>query len=74
MSEQEDIKTGKQVITWAGVIVIALTALGMWGCPHYAVWLAHLDAQAEVERAKGTAEANRIMGERLEDDDAIIRE
>lgn len=62
MTDKENEEMGKQVLTYAGIIVIALIALVMWGCPNYYVWKARVDAQAEVERAKGTAEANRIMG------------
>lgn len=62
MTDKEHAKLGTQVMTWAGIIAGALIALVTWGCPHYNVWKARVDAQAEVERAKGTAEANRIMG------------
>ena len=34
---------------------------------------AHLLAQAEVERAKGVAEANKIIGESLHGNDAYLR-
>ena len=62
MTDKENEKLGKQVVTYAGIIIVALIVLVMWGCPHYAVWKASVDAQAEVERAKGAAEANRILG------------
>lgn len=35
--------------------------------------IAALDAQAEVERAKGVAEANAIIGESLEGNEAYLR-
>lgn len=34
---------------------------------------ATLDAQAEIERAKGVAEANKIIGDSLKDNEAYLR-
>lgn len=85
------------LILFAGII-----ALGMWGCPTYAVWQQGLEgqaelaraeqnrqiqieearaalqsagllSQAEIERAKGVAEANRIIGNSLQGNDAYLR-
>jgi regulator of protease activity HflC (stomatin/prohibitin superfamily) len=97
-------ETGK-IFSWSLVGLIILSALvagGMWGCPTYNVWqqglagqaeLQHamqskqvaiqeahaklesatLLANAEIERAKGVAEANKIIGESLHGNDAYLR-
>lgn len=81
---------------------LALTLLGMWGCPRYNVWQqglegeaelarasqnrqiaiqeanakkdsARLLADAEVERAKGVAQANQIIGESLKGNESYLR-
>lgn len=83
-------------------IVAMICALGLWGCPKYAVYqqsltgeaelaraeqnrkitiqeaqakkeAARMLADAEVERAKGVAEANRIIGESLKGNEGHLR-
>lgn len=39
----------------------------------YTRQIAVLDAQAEVERARGVAEANRIIGDSLKDNEGYLR-
>ncbi len=84
------------------ILVFALVALGMWGCPQYNVYhqrmegeaayakaeqdrqivvrqaQAKLDAatheaNAEIARARGVAEANKIIGESLKENEAYLR-
>ncbi len=79
---------------WLLVVVVGISCLFMWGCPHYHVWeqglkgeaelrraeqnrkivvqeaeakmeSAKLLANAEIERSKGVAESNRIIGDGL---------
>jgi len=33
-------------------IVLAMIALGMWGCPQYGVWTAELDGKGELKKAE----------------------
>ena len=83
-------------------LFIAISALGMWGCPRYNVYeqslkgeaelaratqnrqiimqeaqakkeAATLLGEAEVARAKGVAEANKIIGESLHNNEAYLR-
>lgn len=89
-------------ITFSIVLIVGTIALGMVGCPKYAVYnqrmegeallakslsskqvsvsearakmeAASLLAQAEVERAKGVAAANKIIGESLRENEAYLR-
>ncbi len=84
------------------VIIVAICALGMWGCPRYNVYeqalkgeaelaratqnrqiktqealamkeSAKMLGEAEVERARGVAEANKIIGESLHNNEAYLR-
>jgi regulator of protease activity HflC (stomatin/prohibitin superfamily) len=84
------------------VILCALIATCMYGCPRYAVYeqnlkgqaelarqewakkiiveeakakkaSAALSAEAEIERAKGVAAANKIIGDSLQDNDEYLR-
>jgi hypothetical protein len=72
----QEVKTGISVVMAAVMLVIILATLGMWGCPRYNRMIkieeakatkesATMLALAEVERAKGVAEANTIIGESL---------
>ena len=83
-------------------IIVAIGALGMWGCPRYNVYeqslkgeaelaratqnrqiktqeamaikeSAKMLGEAEVERARGVAEANKIIGESLHNNEAYLR-
>lgn len=106
MSRYYEQKTDT-VHAWAivrdvGLVLIALIALGMWGCPRYNVWqaglsgeaelakaeqnrrIAVLEAQAkldsakmyaaaEIERAKGVSEANKIVADGLKGHDEYLR-
>lgn len=80
----------------------ALFTFGLWGCPHYKVYVSQKDgeaqlahanferevqvrdaqgkfeaatllAKAEVERAKGVAGANAIIGDSLKNNEAYLR-
>ena len=84
------------------LVLILLTAFGLWGCPRYNVWQQSLSGEAElrkaewskkvliedanakmesaklfrlaeVERAKGVAEANKIIGDSLKDNESYLR-
>lgn len=90
------------VMTMVILLVIALAAGGLYGCPRYEVYqqnlkgeaelaratqnrqiriqeakakqeAATLEAQAEVERAKGVAGANKIIGDSLKGNEAYLR-
>lgn len=84
------------------ILVGAVFAFGMWGCPQYQVYskrmegeaaLAHAEyskkvqvqdaigkleaakhlADTEIERARGVAEANRIIGHSLKNNEEYLR-
>ena len=84
------------------IVILALIALFMWGCPQYEVYKQRLDgeaqlahahasrqvqiqdaqskleaakslADAEIERARGVSEANKIIGKSLKENEAYIR-
>ncbi len=84
------------------LVVAAIVAAGMYGCPQYHVWSQGLVGQAElrraeqnrqikiqeataaeesskhlaraeIERSKGVAEANKIIGDSLKDNEAYLR-
>jgi len=48
-----DVKVGS-VITFVGLILVALIALGMWGCPSYMVYSATKSGEAELKKAENT--------------------
>lgn len=86
-----------------GILILsAVVAVGMYGCPQYKVYHARLSGEAElaqaqqnrqiavneamaklesskllagaeVERAKGVAQANKIIGDGLKDNEAYLR-
>ena len=84
------------------IVILALIALFMWGCPQYEVYKQRLDgeaqlahahasrqvqiqdaqskleaakslADAEIERARGVSEANKIIGKSLKENEAYLR-
>jgi regulator of protease activity HflC (stomatin/prohibitin superfamily) len=40
------------IVFFAVFIVLALIAVGMWGCPTYNVWYADMDGRAELRKAE----------------------
>ncbi|MDO9711840.1 hypothetical protein [Paracraurococcus lichenis] len=97
-----DPKTIRTFSVSGTVLLIVVTAGGLYGCPQYSVYsaemagkaayaraeqdrqvivrqaqaqkdAARLLAEAEIERAKGVAEANRIIGASLQGNDAYLR-
>ena len=96
------LKTGISISLVVVFFLMALIALGMWGCPQYSVYQQGLtgqaelaraeqnrqirinvakaklaaskyEAQAEVERSKGVAEANKIIAEGLGGPEGYLR-
>lgn len=72
----EDFKEG---LGWllAVLLFAAILALGMAELPRYTVWLNRVaakgNAEAEVERAKGRAQANKIIGQSLNNNESYLR-
>ena len=54
------------------LFLCAVTAGAMWVLPKYHVYEARLEGQATLERAKGEAEANRILSESLKDKPEVL--
>lgn len=98
---QQDLRYGR-VITLGGLLLCALIAAVMAGCPRYNVWRQGLigeaslrraeqdrqitireaqaayesskfKAQAEIERARGVAEANKIVADGLKGHEEYLR-
>lgn len=42
----------RRLVLWSAVIVVALFALPMFGCPMYHVWEQHMKGEAELARAE----------------------
>lgn len=79
----------------SGSVLLALIAVGMYGCPKYDVYSSTLQGEAELARAtqnkqiivqqaqaekeaeilkaQGTAEANKIIGTSLQGNEAYLR-
>lgn len=53
------------------IVGLFLAICACW--QHYNVWSSGMDGKAEVERAKGIAAANKIIGDSLKDNDAYLR-
>jgi len=97
-----DLKQTLEIMRLPTILLFALIAVGMYGCPKYNVWQKGLEgqaelaraeqnkkiriaeaqaikesseslAQAEIIRARGVAEANKIIGDSLKGNEAYLR-